>query len=69
MGALREWLHPCQEPSHIRHQLDVAIDSHKRLSDKLVNELQRNKSVVARNMQMANEALRITDEVRRGEEL
>ena len=68
MGALREWLHPHQEPSYIRQQLDVAIDSHKQLSDKLVDELHRNKSVVARNMQMANEALIITDAVRRGEE-
>lgn len=68
METLREWLRPCREPTRIRQQLDVAIDSHKDLSDKLVQELHRNKSVVARNMQMVNEALRITDAVRRGEE-
>jgi hypothetical protein len=68
MGAIWNWLQPCHNPNHIRHQLDVAIDSHRELSDKLVDELHRGKSAVARNLQIANEALSITDAVRRGEE-
>lgn len=69
-GALMiyEWLHPCQRALPLREQLDHAIDSHHAVADKLVQEVRDGQSKVSKHLQIANEALRISDETRWREE-
>lgn len=68
MSALRKWFHPDHRTSPLREQLDHAIDSHHDVADKLVAEVQQGRSNVTRHLQIANEALRVSEEVRRSQE-